>query len=115
MIRGKIQPKTDGRPEGSDCFKLKRAYLHREHVKRLLFQCDLAQWFSDVSTRDRPLTARVQHLREQLGRSRFSICAGDRNHGRVNGSPAQLELTHRFDLARRKICRQLGSRIDPRA
>ena len=100
MVRGKIQPNADRRPEGPDGFELERAHFHGEHIEVVLLQRDFAKWLPDVAASNGALAARIQHLREQLCGGRLSVCAGNGDDRDVYRSPTQLELTHRLDISR---------------
>ena len=80
MVGREIQPDTDRRTESGDRLELKRTDFHRQDIEIASFARDFRERFADVAAGDRALAARVQHLREQLGRCRLAIRAGDRDH-----------------------------------
>ena len=56
MVRGKIQPDADRRPEGPNGFELERAHFHREHIeviavparlRRAVCRCCRKRWCVD--------------------------------------------------------------------
>ncbi len=99
MIGGEVEPKCDGWPKSFDCFQLKRTHFDCEHVELFFFPRDFRERLADVAASDCPLSARVQHLRKQLGRGRLAVRARDGDDWEFAGPPAELELAHHVDLA----------------
>ena len=114
MIGREIEPETDRWPKCADRFQLKRAHFDGEQVELLLFARDFRERFADVAASDGALAARIQHLRKQFGRRRFSVRARNGDDRRVAELPAQFELADGVDLAREKISGQRRCRIDAR-
>src|SRR6266511_133463 len=59
MVRSEIKPETDGWMKSANRLQLERAYLHREHVVRLLLACHFGQRFPNISAGYRSLAASI--------------------------------------------------------
>ena len=103
MVGREIQPDADRRDESLNGLELKRAHFDGQDVEIAIFARDFAKRLADVAAGDRALAARIQHLREQFGRGRLAVRAGDRDNRHVDGTPAQFQLAHDLDLRARKI------------
>ena len=115
MVGREVQPHRNLRAKSLDRFELERADFGRQNIELRLMAHDFAQGFANVAAGNGALTARVQHLRDQLRCRGLAIGAGDGDERQFAKLPAQLELADHFNLSRRKILREWGIGIDSRA
>src|SRR5205823_10689524 len=108
MIVLDVQPHNKLRAKRLYSFELERADFGRKNIELRLMAHDFAQGFANVAAGNGALTARVQHLRDQLRCRGLAIGAGDGDERQFAKLPAQLELADHFNLSRRKILREWG-------
>src|SRR5205814_6506107 len=115
MIGREVQPHRNLRVKSLDRFELERADFDRQNIELQLMTHNFAQRFANVAAGNGALTARIQHLRDQLRCRGLAIGAGDGDERQFAKLPAQLELADYFNLSQRKILREWGIGIDSRA
>src|SRR4051812_19053207 len=98
--------------KGTNRLQLERTDFDRQHIELATLAGHLRKRLSNISTRDRPLTASNQHLGKQLGSRGLPVSPGYRNNGQLARTPAELEFSDDLDAARVKVPRQWRLRID---